>query len=362
MKILQVIATLDRGGAETLLVNIFENIDRNKYQFDFLVFGNKKYDYEEKVLELGGKIIRFPSPVEIGMFKFIKQLKNLIKKENYDIVHAHTLFNCGPVMLSSFLANVKKRISHSHNTKLLEEKISAKKRIYFFLSKVLINLLSTDCLACGEAAGNFLYYKFRKFIIINNGINIEKYKFDDSLRKQIRNKLGISNDSLVIGNIGRLNFQKNQKFLIDIFEKIIIDFPNSFLIILGDGELKEELTNIIQQKHLEKNILLLGNLPNANEYYNMFDIFVFPSLFEGLPYTLIEAQCNGLPIVASSSISPQSNVTNRIVFLDLNDSEEIWKQTILKEKEKRYIDIAAIMKSGYSVMNTTDTMVNIYNK
>ncbi len=362
MKILQVIATLDRGGAETLLVNILENIDRKQYQFDFLVFDDKQYDYEDKILALGGKIIRFPSPVSIGMLKFIKQLKKLIKEESYDVVHAHTLFNCGPVMLSAFLAKVKKRISHSHNTKILEEKISIKKRIYFILSKLLINLLSTDCLACGEEAGNFLYYRFRNFKIINNGIKIDKYQFNNSLREQLRYNYKISADALVIGNIGRLNFQKNQKFLIDIFEKIIIEYPNSFLVILGDGELKKELEDIIHQRHLEKHILLLGNLPNANEYYSMFDIFVFPSLFEGLPYTLIEAQCNGLPIIASSAISNQSNITNTIIFLDLNESTKVWKDVILKEQRKRYEDLDAISNSGYSIMNTTNIIVDLYSK
>ena len=140
MKVLQVIGVLDRGGAETFLMNVFDNINRDKYSFDFLVFHKKQYDYDEKVKELGGNIIYIESPKKIGIIKFIKELKKICKNNKYDVIHAHTLFNCGPCMLAGFLAGVKVRLSHCHSTKVMDEKINFYKKIYMIISKLLINI------------------------------------------------------------------------------------------------------------------------------------------------------------------------------------------------------------------------------
>lgn len=362
MKVLQVIGILDRGGAETLLMNIYENIDRDRYQFDFLVFEDKEFDYSDKVKDFGGNIIFLESPQKIGMFSFIKRLKKLIKDNKYDIVHAHTLFNCGPVVFAAFLAGVKKRISHSHNTKILDEKKSLKKTVYFFLSKILINTFSSDCLACGEEAGKFLYYWYRKFTVIKNGIDVERYDYCESIRTELKIKNKIDDDSLVIGNIGRLNFQKNQTFLLDIFSRIIKKQENVYLFILGDGELKEELMEKARELQIDENVKFLGNIPNANQYYSVFDLFLFPSLFEGLPYTLIEAQDNGLPILASDTISDECNISNTINFMSLEAPIDDWcdKSLDLMKQKERYNNKKYIEEHGYSIKNTTKLIEKIY--
>lgn len=364
MKVLQVIASLDRGGAETLLVNILENIHSQDVEFDFLVYGSKKYDYEDKILEMGGKIIRMENPMELGMLNFIKKLTKMIKNNKYDVVHAHTLFNCGPVMLAAFLARVKTRISHSHNTQILEEEVKLKKKIYFFLSKILINMFSTSCLACGKEAGKFLYYQWKKFSIISNGVLVEKYAYNKECRKKIRNKYNIAENDLVIGNIGRLNFQKNQTFLINIFIELLKIKQNSYLIILGDGELRDSLHELAKTNNVESQIIFTGNVSNAYEYYSSFDVFVFPSNFEGLPYTLIEAQCNGVPIIASSVISEECNLTNQIIFEDLAKSPYDWALKILENSDfnNRYSKIDDIIESGYSILDTVEKIIAIYKK
>lgn len=366
MKILQIIGVLNRGGAETLLMNIFNNIDRKKFKFDFLVFQNKHFDYEDKIRELGGNIIFIESPKEIGMINFIRKLKKLCKQNKYDVVHAHTLFNCGPCVLAAWLAGIKKRISHSHSTKILENEITVKKKIYFFMSKLLINLLSTDCIACGEKAGKFLYYRFRKFKIIKNGIDIDKFKYNEKNNIEIRKKYNIPDSSLIIGNVGRLIYIKNQKYLIDIFSKINKQHSDSYLLILGDGELKEELQNKIKKLNLEKNVFLTGSVENANEYYSAFDVFALPSLFEGVPFTLIEAQTNGLPIIASENISKECNISNTIKFLNIEEKNvSKWVNEIINiynGMNSRNDNIKFIIKEGYSIKETIKVLNEIYCK
>lgn len=361
MRVLEVIGSLDRGGAETFLVNVFSNINRNKYKFDFLVFQNKKYDYEDTIKKNGGNIIYIESPKNIGIIKFIKKLKNICIKNKYDVVHAHTLFNCGPCMFAAYLAGVKKRISHSHNTRYTEKNISFKKKIYYFISKIMINIFSTDYVACGKEAGNFLYYKNKKVVVVKNGIKIEKFIFDSNKRKELREKLKISENEIVIGHVGRLNFQKNHKYLIDVFNKLCKENDNYKLVLVGDGELKSYIDSELIKNKLENKVIMTGSIENVNEFYNVFDIFVFPSLFEGLPYTLIEAQCNGLPIISSDKVSRECNISKKIVFLDLNPNVSEWIRIINKENSKRYNAIDDVINNGYSIDDTIKIIEKIYN-
>ena len=362
MKILQVIGTLNTGGAETFLVNVFKNIDREKYNFDFLVFKKEKYDYEDTIKKLGGKIIYIQSPKEIGMIKFISNFVQICKKNKYDVVHAHTLFNCGPCMVGAFLSNVKIRISHSHSTKYLDERTSFYKKIYYHISKLLINVFSTDYIACGNKAADFLYYKGKNKVIIKNGIELEKFRYSNLLNEKIRKLLGISNKAIVIGHVGRLMYIKNQAFLIDLFKDFHSDFRESYLILIGNGKDKEELINRVKKYNLEKYVIFTGSVPNVNEYYNIFDLFVFPSLFEGLPYTLIEAQANGIPIISSEDVSKESNITGEIKFLDLNSPKEVWLKEMKNRYGKRYEKMQKIIDNGYSIHKTINKLCSIYEK
>ena len=362
MKILYVIAGLNRGGAETFVMNVYRNMDRDKYNVYFLVYGDNKYDYEDEIKKLGGTIIRAKRTSEVGLKKFIKDLIILFKKEKFDVVHAHSLFNCGPVMLAAYKAGIKVRISHCHTTRLLKDKITLKDKVFYSLSKHWINKYSTHLFACEKAAGEFLFNKNKEFFVVKNGIEIEKFKFDDKIRDEIRMKHNIKSDTFVIGNVGRLVSIKNQKFLIDVFEKIHKENNNTKLVILGEGELKEELINYSEKLFLNKDdVLFLGNLDNVNEYYNAFDVFVLPSLFEGLPYTLIEAQCNGLPIIVSEAVDQRSNISGNIIFCDLNDSIDNWANTILNEIGKRYNSVDSIINNGYSIADTVKFIENIYD-
>lgn len=365
MRVLEVIGGLNRGGAETLLVNILEHVNDKDIKYDLLVYEKKEYDYSDKVKELGANIIYVESPSKIGIINFIIKLKRIIKNNRYDVVHAHTLFNCGPVMLSAFLANVKIRISHSHNTQILEENPSFVKKVYFKLSKLMLNLFSTDAIACGEDAGKFLFYKRKKFIVIRNGIDIYKYKYNNAFEKKLKAKYKIGENTLIFGNIGRLNFQKNQVYLLDVFKVISVLYPNSLLFIIGDGELKESLLQYAKKLNIDDKVIFTGNIANANEYYSLFDCFLFPSKFEGLPYTLIEAQANGLPIIASDQITEEVNISKYINFMPITKSNlENWANEAIELASDHLIkdNDQSIISSGYSIVDTVELLEKIYKR
>ncbi|MGT2801205.1 glycosyltransferase family 1 protein [Streptococcus henryi] len=361
MKVLQIIGVLNRGGAETLLVNILENIDKNNYDFDFLVFEEKHFDYEDKIKELGGRVIRLQGPTEVGMFKFIKNLRKLCMEEKYDVVHAHTLFNCGPSVFAAWLGKVPTRISHSHNTKILDKNISIFKRIYFLIAKVLLNLFSTEKIACGVEAGKFLFFT-KDFLVINNGIDVNKFRFDISTKNSLKNRFSIEKDALILGNIGRLNYQKNQHFIFEIFDSLIKVKDNVYLFILGDGDLKLEFQTLIKERGIEERVFMLGNVDNANEFYSLFDLFLFPSFFEGLPLTLVEAQSNGLPIICSNRVSDEVDLTNEIDFLPLENGADYWADYISNYSKKRYDKTEVIIDKGYDIKTTVNNITEIYTR
>ena len=363
MKVLQIIGVLNRGGAETLLINILSNINREKYKFDFLVFEDKEYPYSEKVRSLGANIICIESPNKIGMIRFIKKLKKICQENEYDVIHAHTLFNCGPCLLAGFLAGIRVRIAHSHSTQKLDRVSSVKKNIYFFIAKILLNVFSTHKIACGDAAGKFLYFN-KKYTILKNGIDIKNFNFNINTREVIREKYNISKNTLLLGHVGRLIYIKNQMFLLKIINKIID--TDVKLILVGDGEMKDEIEAYIKKQKLEDRVIMIGSTENVNDYYNAFDIFVFPSLFEGVPYTLIEAQANGLNILASNNISKECDITHSINFMKIGDEYiKNWIEEILKYKNNnkgRNNNAELIRKSGYSMEETVAFIEKIYNK
>ena len=362
IKVLEVIAELDRGGAETLLVNILNHIDLNKFQVDFLCYGNKKFDYEKEIKKFNCKIFRLLPPYQIGMKNHIKEVAKFLKKEQYDVVHVHNLFNCGPVLFAAYLAKVKVRIAHSHNTDYLDEgKISFKKRIYYILAKLLLNLFSTNKLACGEDAGKFLYYRWCHFTVIKNGIPIQKYKFDKKTQEEYRKKFHFANDTLILGHVGRFTEQKNHKDLLKIFSLVLEKNPNCILVAIGKGEKQDEIKELAKKLQIDKNILFLGTRDDVDKLYNMMDAFVFPSLYEGLPFTIIEAQCNGIPIFLSDTITKEVDLTNSLTFLPYNEpikwGEEITK---LQPKAKHKNFLEEIAKNGYDITTTVKEIEKIY--
>ena len=362
IKVLEVIAELDRGGAETLLINILSNIDLNQFQIDFLCYGDKFFDYEKTIKKYHSNIFRLYPPTRVGMKRHIKEVKVFLKSNHYDVVHVHNLFNCGPVLFAAYLAKVRVRIAHSHNTDYLDEgKISFKKKIYYVLAKFLLNVFSTHKLACGEKAGKFLYYPWCNFKVVKNGIPSEKYKFNEEIQKKYRNDFHIANDTLVLGHVGRFTEQKNHKRLIEIYSQILKKIPNCVLVLNGKEEKEEVIKKQVKKLKIDKKVLFLGVRDDVNNLYNMMDVFIFPSLYEGLPFTIVEAQCNGLPIYLSDTITREVDMTGLLHFIS-NDNIKDWVVNITSEKEYQKHDesIKKIIENGYDITTTVLEIEKIY--
>lgn len=352
IRVLQVIRHMNVGGAETFLMNVYRNIDRKKVQFDFLVTGKGFFD--EEIRQLGGKIYYMNYITEIGQIKYKKQLKTFFKEHpEYTIVHSHIDQVSGIILEAAKEAEVTNRIAHSHNTQNANNLI-AKMYKKYLQSKIIKN--ATALMACGEEAAKWLFQgKENEAIIIPNGIDLKKYKYNESIREQVRKQLDIGKDTIVCGHIGRFSKQKNHKFLIEIFKEYQNINSNSKLILVGDGQLRKQIENQIENQKLQKSVMLLGKREDSENLYQAFDLLLFPSLFEGMSLVTLEAQAEGLPILCSDTIDRKTDITKTIEFMSLKESAKHWAKKIEDMDKIRNI-------KNNEILSLTDYNINILAK
>lgn len=345
IRVLQCVNRMDRAGLETMLMNYYRNIDRSKVQFDFLTHRSTKGAYDDEIVKMGGKIYYAPRLMPYNIFKYRKYMKKLFEENNYVIVHSHIDTMSFFPLREAKRNNIKYRISHSHTSKLdFDFKLPIK-----YYCKIFINEFSNIRLSCGNRAGKFLY-KNLDFKIVNNAIDCEKFKFDENVRKKIRDKFNISNSTTVIGHVGRYIYIKNQEFLIEVFHHYLKLNPDSLLLLVGMGEDEQKLKEKVKKLNIEKNVLFLINRNDTNDLYQIMDYFVMPSLFEGVPLVAIEAQSNGLPCILSDKISDESRICNNLSFLDLKLGAENWAEYIFNTKKERNINaINDIKENNYDI-------------
>lgn len=356
IRILHILREMEMGGAQRLIMNVYQEIDKTKVQFDFLV--SAKGAYDEKIIENGGKIYYIPYLTEVGQFRYKRELKDFFSKhKEYKIIHSHIDQVSGIILQAAKECDIPIRIAHSHNTKNSNNFIG---KIYKLYLQSKINKSATDYFACSKEAAKWLFKKkAEKAIIINNGIKLDDYKYSTEKRKKIRKELKISDDTLVIGHIGRFSKQKNHQFLIEIFERYQKENKKSVLVLIGTGELKAKIQDLIKEKKIERSVILLGTKSDANNYYSAFDIVVFPSKYEGISLTLIEAQASGVPIVASQNVDKNTDVSNSIKFIKDYHIDD-WVNAIKQIDKKRQNNIEKIEKSGYNIENTANFLMKKY--
>lgn len=335
IRILHVLATMDMGGIENFLMNIYRSIDRKKIQFDFIINNRGEEDiFEKEIKDLGGKVFKVPSIVNKGHFAYIKALRKIFRENNYQIVHSHYNAISGFILNEAKKCNIKNRIAHSHIAPDKDFQYKGLAELYKSYSKSLINKNSTLKFACSKEAGKWLYGK-EKFQVINNGITTTKYIFNEELRRLKRKELNIKEEEIIIGHIGRFNSQKNHEFIIKIFNELLKLNSNYKLILVGDGELRTEIEEQAKNLTLTERVLFLGIRKDVNELLQAFDLFLFPSLYEGLPVTMIEVQASGLKAFISDTISKEVDLNcDLIEWLSLNQSAKEWATYI--DNNKKY--------------------------
>jgi glycosyltransferase involved in cell wall biosynthesis len=350
---------MNLGGIETFLMNILRNSDRQIDEYVILTYSSEIFYFEDEIKSLGIRIIRIKQPPEISVWKHITDLRDVIKSENVDVVHAHTYVNSAYVSLAAYMADVKIRISHSHTT-LATTETRLRKKLKWAVAKLLINIFATHKIACSKEAGVALFGK-RKFIIIPNGIQLSRFYFDKTTRQKIRNELGLGSKTTVIGHVGRFDTPKNHLFLLDIFKSYTHLNLDSKLVLVGSGKLEKEIKRKIDDLKID-NVVLLGDRSDVNTLLNAFDIFVFPSIYEGLPLSLVEVQANGLNSLISDSVANEIKVTKTIHFYSLTKTAEEWANKILGMTVTHQDSSNSKSLRSYSIDNTVNRLMTIYDE
>lgn len=360
-RVLHCFASLDNGGVEAFVMNVYRNINTNKIQFDFLLRDGKRTHYWDEIEKMGGRIYVTPSfpRYAIGNYRATKVfLQN--HKEEYDIVHVHanSLFYMAVLRISTKLG-YKTRIIHSHNS----QGSNAIVNLIHKHNKKKINKYANVKLACSEAAAKWMYLD-DCYTIIKNGIDAKKYKFDPTVREKIRKELGISN-KFVIGNIGRFVEQKNHKFIIKVFYEYQKKNSDSILLLIGFGSLENSIREEINHHEIADKVLILND---RNDPYNLLqamDLFLFPSLFEGFGISLLEAQAAGLFCICSSVIPNEVLLSEQVKVLNLDDDILTWVKAIELEKNhsiEREKSFELVVDAQFDIERTCEQLLEIYNR
>lgn len=326
-RILQITSVLNFGGIETLIMNIFRNIDREKIVFDFLTVSEECGAFEEEILSLGGKIYKIPSIKKSGFLNFKKNLDLFFKEhKEYEIVHSHINAFSSITLEAAKNNGVKTRIAHSHTA---FPKYSLIEKIVKNHFKKKITYVATDFFACSTNAAEWLFGKnFKKSIILKNGVDKNKFSFSNSKREKTRKDYNL-NQKFVIINVGRFSKEKNHSFLLDIQKEISTQYPDSILVCIGDGKHKNQIIKKIKKLDLEKNVILLPPQKNVYDFLSAADIYVSTSYFEGFGNAVAEAQCNSLPCILSTVHPKEVIISDRCNFLSLDDSPKTWANIII---------------------------------
>lgn len=354
LRILQFPIANSYGGITHYALNNWKWMDKTKFRCDFATM-SKKLDFAEELEEQGCKIHYISCYAEEDKEQFIKEV-NVILDEGYDIVHLHTKQWKSFIMEQICVERkVPKIIVHSHSTQC--DANDAEVRAYeteehFRVRKQFSESLATDFWACSLAAADWLFgttIPEKRIHIIKNAIDVNQFIYNSKIRKQLRSKYGIT-DKIVVGNVGRLVYPKNQRFLIDVYAKVCETRNDLMLLIIGDGELREELEKHALETGVSQSVLFLGKKSNLNELYQMMDLFVLPSNFEGLPITLIEAQASGLKCLVSDKVTTEATITKEVEYLPLEI--DVWAGAIERSSQlscDRERNSRLVLHSDYNI-------------
>lgn len=350
VRVLQVFAEMNRGGAETMIMNLYRNIDRSKIQFDFIVHTEDKCAFDDEIYKLGGEIFRVPTYKGTNHLAYVNKWKNFFEKhQEYKIIHGHVRSTA-----SIYLKTAQKygltTIAHSHNTSSGNGFSAIAKGVLQYPIRYVADYL----FACSEAAGEWLFgnkaCKKGNFHILNNAIDTKKFIFNNDIRDKKRKEFLIEG-KFVIGHVGRFHPQKNHEFLIDIFKEVHDKNDNAILLLVGEGDLQESIQKKVYNLGLDNNVIFTGVRSDIPELFQAMDMFVFPSLYEGLGIVLIEAQASGLPCVVANTIPEEALITDNVKQVSLTGSPKVWTEAILKpvDSYERKSTYAKIKDSGYDI-------------
>ncbi len=361
LQVVQVLGRMDRGGAETMVMNLYRKIDRTKVQFVFVVHTDEKCSYDDEIEELGGKIYHVPRYNGKNHFIYRKWWKNFfLNHPTYKILHSH-IRSTAAIYLPIAKKNGVVTIVHSHSTSNGNGLSAVIKKFMQYP----IRFQSDYFLGCSQIGGEWLFGKrvvsSDRYYILQNAIDLDDYDLNDGDRDELRKKLHI--ESLTVyGHVGRMHESKNHMFLLELFSYIHQKEPRSVLLLVGDGELKEQIVKKIEQLHLENDVLLLGVRSDVSCLLAAMDVFLFPSRWEGLPTSVVEAQAAGLPCFISDNVTKEVGITELVHYLPIDDGYEKWFEEIQRADLARKNVTEYIRKAGFDIKETSMWLTLFYNK
>ena len=339
-------------------MNVYRPIDREEVQFDFLVHHIDDGPFYQEIESMGGKVYCLPARNEGLLKNKIALRKFFAEHKEYSVVHMHesSLSYIEPLVAAKS-AGVPVRIIHSHSTHILGSKLHI---ILHRLHSLKIHKVATHYLACGDLAGKWLYgkSKVKNFTIIYNGINLESFKFNPDIRKQVRNELAVG-DAFVLGHVGRFMQVKNHKFLVEVFNEILKIQPDSYLVLAGTGELLESTKEYCKYLGIADRVKFLGVRKDISSLLQAMDAMILPSIYEGFPVTVVEAEASGLPVIMSDSITDEVMIKSNIIKISLEQTASRWAEKICQH-HNRIIDNGLLYEAGLDISETSNKLLQLY--
>lgn len=327
----QVLNQMDSGGIEAVVMNYYRNIDRTKVKFDFYINQNSTFPQREELERDGANVFYLPSYSDV--VNYHKTLYCAFKDKKYKIVHVHLNTMSVFALLAAWRAGVRVRICHNHTTAHRGEGM---RTVLKYILRPFNKIFATDYFACGKMAGRWMYgdkcFDSGKVTVMTNAIDTEKFHYDEAKRIRIRNEFALPEDAFVIGHVGRFAYQKNHQFMINVFEQLARQQQNAYLLLVGEGELQEEIQSRVNTLGLGERVIFTGPRQDVSDMYSAMDVFFLPSFYEGLAVVAWEAQANGLPVVSSNNVSEEVICSDNMVRLDLDEEYDIWINKLLDAK------------------------------
>lgn len=348
VRILHIIGNVCGGGVEAVVMNYYRYVNRDNVQFDFVVNGYEKSLLDSEVEGLGGRVYRV-EPYQSNMIKYMLQLYRIVKVNEYRIVHTHMNALAFFSLFPAWLAGARIRILHNHSTAAKQETI---RTVLKFVLKQFAPMFANSYIACSQVAAAWMYgnWKQKGVRIIKNAIDTRMFAYDAKRRGILRRHMGIGDETLVIGHVGRFAFQKNHDFLIKLFKIIHDKKHDSVLLLIGDGSRKADIETKVKDAGIYKSVRFLGLREDINDLYNVMDIFILPSWYEGLPVVAVEAQANGLPCMLSDRITEETQLLDSTKFYSITADLDVWVNALLDIPIERAVNAGEkVASKGFDI-------------
>jgi glycosyltransferase EpsF len=361
IRVLQIIGSVESGGVEAVIMNYYRNIDRTRVQFDFVVHKNGRRSYIDAIKQMGARVYEI-TPYSQNLFAFMSEIYKIVKENSYKIVHCNMNAMSVFPLLAAKLGGGYVRILHNHSTDTWSEPLrTLVKRVL----RPFCPLFANKYWACSRLAAVWMYgaqaVQDGGVRVITNAIALERFAFDAEKRQRLRKEFGVE-DRLVLGHVGRMVKQKNPLFLLEVFSEVARLRPDAVLMMIGCGPLRKQIEQRIAELGLAGKVILTGARDDVADLYNLMDLFVFPSLYEGLSVVLLEAQSNGLGVITSDSITRESDLTDGFELLPLSLGARRWAERVVERADegRNSENIKRVANAGYDIRRSAQELTELY--